>query len=249
MTLPKPTIALLRCHGWQHSLLPVARTPSKLRDLLIQRGVPEFTVADNLTIVAGPATDLEPVKEALQLGQPGSGVADLMVSGIGGKILFNNPLSPTLDNPTICQDVTKRILTAIEELNGAEGSQIPKKPLLIVLSTIGISDVRRDIPLAMTPLYHWMLKAPHGDKKVMEKLIVEDTGRVLGNYVIIRPSHLTGGDGTAAGDLESIRTGVEEAPTVGYTISREDVGRWVYKYLVTKGRESEYAGKAITITY
>ncbi|KAL5359159.1 hypothetical protein BJX96DRAFT_147884 [Aspergillus floccosus] len=261
MTSPKPTIAFFGATGGStfSCLVPaleagyrcaaLARTPSKLRDLLIQRGVAESTITENLTIVTGTATDLEPVKETLQIGQPGSGIADLIVSGIGGKILFNNPLAPTLDNPTICQDVTKNILAAIEQLNGGDAGQSLKKPLLIVLSTTGISDVQRDIPLAMIPLYHWMLKVPHDDKKVMEKLIIEDEGRVLGGYVIVRPSLLTGGDGTAAGDLENIRVGTEEAPAVGYTISREDVGQWVFKYLVTKGRESQYVGKAITITY
>lgn len=233
----------------------MARTPSRLRDLLIQRGVPESTIADNLTIVSGTATDLQPVKDTLQMGRPASGMVDLIVSGIGGKLIMSNPLSPTLDNPTICQDVARNILTAIRELRDEAVTQSAKKaPFLIALSTTGISHVKRDLPIAMMPMYHWMLKVPHDDKAAMEQLIVDeaqrdDAERALAGYVIVRPSLLTDGDAGKGSDLKKVRVGVEDAPAVGYTISREDVGQWVFEYLVKKGRECEYAGKAVTITY
>lgn len=178
------------------------------------------------------------------MGEPGSGTADIIVSGIGGKLLFSNPLSPTLDNPTICQDAMRTIITAVDEVNSSSG--IEKRPLVITLSTTGISDVQRDLPIAMIPMYHWMLKVPHEDKKVMERVILDSEKDVLGGYVIVRPSLLT--DGASVGDLSKIRVGVETSPAVGYTISREDVGRWVFEYLVKKGRESQYVGEAVTIT-
>ncbi|OJJ06305.1 hypothetical protein ASPVEDRAFT_87613 [Aspergillus versicolor CBS 583.65] len=258
MASSKPTIAFFGATGGStisclapaleagYRCAALARTPSKLRDLLTQRGVQESTITANLTIISGTATELEPVKQTIQMGEPesGSGTADIIVSGIGGKLLFSNPLSPTLDNPTICQDAMRTIITAVDEVNSSS-SGTGKRPLVIALSTTGISDVQRDLPIAMIPMYHWMLKVPHEDKKVMERVILDSAKDVLGGYVIVRPSLLT--DGASVGDLSKIRVGVEKSPAVGYTISREDVGRWVFEYLV-KDRESQYVGEVVTIT-
>lgn len=210
--------------------------------------MPESTITANLTIVSGTATELEPVKQTIQMGNPGAEIADIIVCGIGGKLLFTNPLSPTLDNPTICQDTMRTIITAVDEINSSSnsGNTEQRKPLLIALSTTGISDIQRDLPIAMIPMYHWMLRVPHEDKRVMEKVIVDNDKNVLGGYVIVRPSLLT--DGASVGDLSKIRVGVETSPAVGYTISREDVGRWVFEYLVQKGGESRYIGEVVTIT-
>lgn len=206
--------------------------------------MPESTITANLTIVSGTATELEPVKQTIQMGNPDPESADIIVSGIGGKLLFSNPLSPTLDNPTICQDAMRTIFTAVDEVN--RSAEQKKKPLLIALSTTGISDIQRDLPIAMIPMYHWMLKVPHEDKKAMEKIIIDSGKDVLGGRVIVRPSLLT--DGASVGDLSKIRVGVEKSPAVGYTISREDVGRWVFEYLVKTGGTSQYIGEVVTIT-
>lgn len=206
--------------------------------------MPESTITANLTIVSGTATELEPIKQTIQMGNPGSELAGIIVSGIGGKLLFSNPLSPTLDNPTICQDAMRTIITAVDEVNRSAEQQ--KKPLLIALSTTGISDIQRDLPIAMIPMYHWMLKVPHEDKKAMEKIIIDNGKDILGGHVIVRPSLLT--DGASVGDLSKIRVGVEKSPAVGYTISREDVGRWVFEYLVKTSGKSPYNGEVVTIT-
>lgn len=81
----------------------------------------------------------------------------------------------------------------------------------------------------------------------MEKAIQELTDR----YVIVRPSLLT--NGKALGE-KKIRTGTEERPAVGYTISREDVGRWVFENLVrggagAGGEGKRYVAKKVIITY
>ena len=85
----------------------------------------------------------------------------------------------------------------------------------------------------------------------MEKAIIERTDR----FVIVRPSLLTNGK---ARGRRKIRVGTEAEPAVGYTISREDVGLWMFEHLV-KGIGNgigddevvggRYVGQKVTITY
>lgn len=225
----------------------LARSPLKLIDSLMQRGLSVSIIRDNLSIIEGTATDLEAVKRTIQPGGSCSPMVDIIISGIGGKLRFDNPLKPTLDNPTICQDAVRTILTAARE--AASSSDSDRKPTLIVLSTTGISD-KRDLPFAMMPMYYWMLKVPHEDKKAMEALIRDEMAkpieeRGISEYTIVRPSLLTEGEGDG---LAKIKAGVEDKPAVGYAIAREDVGRWMFEVLVKPGMGSLYLSKVVSIT-
>lgn len=220
----------------------MARDPSKLEKLLRARGVSEAAISSNLQITAGNVTDTDAVRKTLIRD---NATADIVISGIGGKLLFDNPLKPTLDNPTICQDAISTIIHALRSLPGP-------KPILVALSTTGISDKKRDLPIAMMPMYHWMLKVPHKDKKVMEALILEEvnqpaTERGISNFVIVRPSLLTDGPGQG---VDKIKYGTETRPAVGYTISRNDVGAWVFEKVVKSPEEerSKVLGQIVTIT-
>lgn len=82
----------------------VARSPSKLIDSLLLRGLSEPIINDHLTITEGTVTDLDAVRKTIQSDGRGSPMVEIIVSGLGGRMLFSNPLQPTLDNPTICQD-------------------------------------------------------------------------------------------------------------------------------------------------
>ena len=75
----------------------------------------------------------------------------------------------------------------------------------------------------------------------MEKTIVERTD----NFVIIRPSLFTSGKARGG---DKLRVGNEEKPAVGYTISREDVGLWIFENLV-QGDGASYAGQKVSLTY
>lgn len=238
---------LLRCvHAKDQT---VARSPSKLLDSLEKRGLSESIIKDHLTIVEGSITDLDAVRRTIQPGGDDSPVVDIIISGIGGKMLFTNPLNPTLDNPTICQDGIRTILSAAA--TAAQSSTATDyRPTLIVLSTTGITNISRDVPFAMMPLYYWLLRVPHEDKKVMEGLIKDESvksiqQRGFGEYTIVRPSMLTDGEGVG---LDKIQVGVEDKPAVGYFITREDVGQWMFDVLVKPGLESDYLGKAVSIT-
>lgn len=220
----------------------MARSPPKLKSLLLERGVPESTITDNLVLVEGDSTDTSAVKKVLLYrDQPVS----LIVCGVGGRPFFDTPLTLTIDNPRICQDTVGAILEAARTLDTVEGSY---KPTLIAISSTGISDTARDVPWIMVPPSRWLLKVPHADKKVMERRIQEDmqkddTAKGIQNYTIVRPSWFTAGEGTG---LQGVRVGVDDAPAVGYTISRNDVGRWIFENLIR--RENKYLGQAVSIT-
>ena len=90
----------------------------------------------------------------------------------------------------------------------------------------------------MVPLYQLLLDIPHEDKKIMERIVRGEgrsEGSVLGGFVIVRASLLWGEKGVGC---EKLKVGVEEGEKPmpsqmrGYTITREDVGRWIYGNLV-----------------
>ena len=89
----------------------------------------------------------------------------------------------------------------------------------------------------------------------MEAVLLAETAksvdeRAIKNFVILRPSFLT--DGKRMGTAK-VRVGVESAeaakPAVGYTISREDVGGWMFDEIVSGDGEEKFAGKMVSITY
>ncbi|KAH8703603.1 hypothetical protein BGW36DRAFT_403960 [Talaromyces proteolyticus] len=226
----------------------LARNPNKLKDLLTERGVYDSAIANNLSITEGSVTEIDLVRQALLYNDV---PVDIIICGIGGKLIFESALKPTLDNPTVCQDAMRNILQAARSLKRDENSKDNEKPLLAVLSTTGISQ-KRDLPILMMPMYKWMLKVPHEDKKVMEDLILEDMAmeksqRGIGDYIIVRPSFLTDGDGDGLG---KIKVGPEEKPRVGYVIARNDVGAWLFENSVRRGwrEDNPYRGKVVTIT-
>lgn len=102
----------------------------------------------------------------------------------------------------------------------------------------------------MTPLYA-MLGAAHKDKKAMEDLALGAASEgVVGSCAVVRASLLTNG---AAKGAENVKWDVEDGGVAktGYTISRADVGGFVFERLVkpfVKG-EGKGEGKIHSITH
>jgi len=212
----------------------VARTPSKLTELLLSKGVSHDTLSTYLRITKGDIKDITTVKDVLMLDNT---VVDMIVSGIG--MLFGFGM-----DTTICETAARSIVTALDELK-------PRNPpFLTVISTTGISNGPRDIPFLVQPLYRVVLGIPHKDKKIMEEVIVEaamrgDTeGKVIRGYTIVRASLL---NIKAPSDERKIRSGTEKEPAVGYFISRNDVGKWIFEEVLREeGRK--WGGEAVSIT-
>ena len=214
-----------------HQCIALCRTPSKLTAIFPTDTTP------NLKVVQGNAHDIAAVSRCLQ-AKDGK-LVDVVLSTIGGAFLFSKM---TIDDPEVCRKGMATLFEALAELRrkGATG-----RPHIIVGSTTGISKFGRDIPLFMVPLYHVMLKVPHVDKVIMEDRLIE-SGEA---FTIIRASLLTNGES----DRE-IRVGIEDPKTgreskaIGYTISREDTGKWIAENIVLK-RDSKYANKIAMVTY
>ncbi|KAH7324563.1 hypothetical protein B0I35DRAFT_388414 [Stachybotrys elegans] len=214
-----------------HHAIALCRTPSKLADLLPASSHP------NLRIIQGNAKDAESVAQCLV--KPDGSLVDAVVSTVGGKFI---PSRLTIDDPQVCRLAMRALLDAIAQLRrqGAAG-----RPLVVVCSTTGISCAGRDVPLLLVPLYHVGLKVPHEDKRIMEDDLVA-SGE---DFAIVRCSLLVDGASETP-----IRVGIEdpkaglESAAIGYTISREDAGRWFADNLILKDAGS-YRNKLVTITY
>ncbi|RAH41838.1 NAD(P)-dependent oxidoreductase [Aspergillus brunneoviolaceus CBS 621.78] len=209
----------------------IVRTPEKLTTLLAPYNLPAPALK-NLHIIQGSATDAAAVRTTLLApdqtrGPSAPKTVDLIISGIGSKPNFSNLLHPTLENPTVCQDGMRTLLATLQALQNE--NEVHGKPKLAVISTTGV-DSKRDVPVMMLPLYNWMLKVPHADKKAMEAMILADAalgaGRALASYLVVRPSFLV------EGKDKKVRVGTEEEPAVGYGISRSEVGRWIFENAV-----------------
>jgi hypothetical protein len=254
VTLPSKTIAIFGATGGTGlavlkfalqagcTVNVLARTPSKLADFSAQ-------YPNHLHVIKGDIRDISSIKETLVLNNK---LVDVVVSGIG-MVISRKGLGFTSTDPHICEEGTKLILTALSQIE--EDNKIwfqAGGPQMVLLSTTGISDKGRDIPIAMVPLYHWILAVPHLDKKKMEKAVV-NSGR---KWILVRPSFLSD---CASRGLENIRVSTEtpeasnekkisDDVAIGYTISREAVGLWIVEECV-KRDASRWEGKLVTITY
>ena len=122
--------------------------------------------------------------------------------------------------------------------------KLQKQPLLAVISANGVLDEGpRDYPLPLTPLYRWMLCGIYDDKRRMEDILRQ--AKLKSGYVVVRPSVLSNGPSQGIG---SIRQGTTEEPSVGYGISRDDVGLWMFQKIIEASSRDDLKNKGITIT-
>lgn len=98
------------------------------------------------------------------------------------------------------------------------------------------------------PLYKLLLARPHKDKRDMENLLSAAAAaqEQIRDFVIVRCSFMT--NGPVYGEAK-VRVGTEEKPEVGYTISREDVGKWIFDSVVKDEGRERWAGVKVCLTY
>ncbi|KAI5479601.1 hypothetical protein MNV49_003338 [Pseudohyphozyma bogoriensis] len=225
----------------------VARNPDKLRSLVLAANVSEATVSAHLTIVQGPAQDVEAVKQTLKTRD--GHLASRIVFAIGAAPVLQWSLfrPVTLDDPTVCETAITTILSAVSSLS------YPVAPLVALVSTTGIG-ARRDVPYAFIPFYKLVLAVPHEDKEKLEEAAhaAQRQGVVRG-VVVVKASLLMDGDA----DEAKLRVGNrwkgrgEDDVAIGYTVTRGDVGDWMFRVLV-KGDDEEWGtsegGRIVTLT-
>ncbi|GAB7356467.1 hypothetical protein MBLNU459_g7231t1 [Dothideomycetes sp. NU459] len=220
----------------------LVRKPEKLHKSLHAKGISEQVSNSHLTMIKGNAKDVNALKQLLVAD---GDVVDVVVFAVGAALKFQASIMPvTIDDKTVCETSMVTLLSALSELKPS------KKPLVIAVSTTGISSGPNDVPRLLIPLYHWLLAIPHQDKRGMERLLKAQKGmdaekRVTGGFVIARASLLT--DGLGKGIL-SVRQGTEEKPAIGYTIARKDVGTWIFEKLIGGTPSKDVIDEAITLT-
>ncbi|TGJ78410.1 hypothetical protein E0Z10_g10357 [Xylaria hypoxylon] len=208
----------------QHTLatgrkcIALCRKPEKLTAILSPESNP------TLKIVQGNAHDITAVSTCL-LARPGV-LVDQIISTIGGAFSASKM---AIDDPEVCR---KGIAVLLDALTSLRGDGAVGKPHVIVCSSTGISRFGRDIPLAMIPLYHFVLKVPHEDKVGMEDRLIS-SGE---HFTIVRPSLMVSEQETT----KEVSVGIEDPKTgrqstaIGYTITKGDAGKWIAENLVLK---------------
>lgn len=215
-----------------HKCIALCRDPSKLTAIFSLRSTP------NLIIVSGNAHDIDPVSKCLQPDSGSGKLVDIVITTIGSRPVMKKM---TIEDPNCCRKGATVLLDAIAKLrkNGAAG-----QPHIVAFSTTGLSKFGRDYPILLAPLYSVMSKVPHEDKRAMEDSFIESGGP----FTIIRASLLTNGETN-----KPVRVGIEDAKAgieskaIGYSISREDCGKWLAEALVFK-ENPQYTDKILSIT-
>ncbi|KAK8149090.1 hypothetical protein G3M48_008245 [Beauveria asiatica] len=218
--------ALKHCLEAGYQCVALCREPKKLGNLK----------ASNIKIVEGNAHNLDHVSQLIVA--PDGTFVDEIITTIGGKFSMSKM---GIDQPQVCEIGMDTLVAAIATLRqqGVAGA-----PHIVACSSTGVSKFGRDLPLLMMPLYMG-LKGPHADKIKMEEKLVASGEK----FTIIRPSLLTNGESDKV-----IRVGTEDPQTgfeskaIGYTISREDAGKWVARNLV-QDMNAAYMNKMVVITY
>ncbi|KAK3360459.1 hypothetical protein B0T25DRAFT_565347 [Lasiosphaeria hispida] len=219
-----------------HTCIALCRTPSSLLSKL----TPAEQAAVHIS--QGNAHDAAALRAALSdPSVPPHTLVDYVISGIGNPVTKEGVLHPDVD---VCR---KGMEVLLEVVAGLRGEGFTGRVRVLGISSTGVSDFGRDIPIAMIPLYKVMLHVPHKDKKGMEDLLVASGEE----WTVVRPSWLTNGEG----GVTDVRAGMEDperkevvTKAVGYTISREDVGKWIFENVVEEV-DGKWVKRIASLTY
>ncbi|KAF9423727.1 hypothetical protein BGZ94_008204 [Podila epigama] len=249
----------------------LARTPSKLTNMLLAQGIPQATLDTHLTIIQGDIVDVAAIKRVLLKTNNDNNTPALLashiVSGIGGtpQLQWSLKTPVTIDNPKVCETASTNIVKALQEIYAEHTTLITaqeNKPSIVAISTTGLSDVCEDVPFGYRTLYHVLLADPHKDKKKMERIIFENAPntktdsvettsqdtKVFRGAIAVRPTLLMGDQNVKGGKgTEKLKVGFEEKPAMGYSIHRADVGQWVFEETI-QGNVEKYFGQSVTLT-
>ncbi|EEH22973.1 hypothetical protein PABG_05184 [Paracoccidioides brasiliensis Pb03] len=231
----------------------LARNPSKLQTLLLSQGLDQATIDANLTIIQGDAGDVEAIKRTLSPESNNGRVVSTIISGLGATPKLQASLTKplTIDQPNICESATTSILSSLAALQPSTATEQQSKPILVIVSSTGISSGPNDVAFMLRPLYH-LLAVPHEDKKKMEQLVFggpdSPSGRLLRGAVSVRPTLLGGDHSISSGKgWMTLKVGTEKEPAVGLGIQRADVGEWIFEEII-KGGGEKWLNEKVTLT-
>ncbi|KAF4841464.1 hypothetical protein CGCSCA4_v009373 [Colletotrichum siamense] len=228
--------ALRRSLAAGFTCIALCRNPDKLTSVLS----PE--IHPNLQVFKGNAHDMEAIKNCIVSPHDATSFVDFVISTIGAWFELRKM---TLEDVHVCEHGMAVLLNAIKTLRTERG--VSGRPRVIGQSSTGISKFGRDTPLIIYPIYKGLLSTPHQDKRALEELLF-NSGE---EWTVLRASFLTNGNETSG---VAIKVGVEDPVSgvkslaIGYTICREDVGRWMFDNILNCNND-KYVRKVATITY
>ncbi|KAI2615251.1 NAD(P)-binding protein [Hypoxylon sp. NC1633] len=230
--------ALTRALAANYTCTALCRKPSKLLERFPASQYP------NLRVVEGNAHDSSVVARCLYDREHSEQLPCSIVSSIGSVFIVSRM---TLEDPHVCGKGMEALQEAIALVRKEVGAGPDRwSPRVIVLSTCGINKAGRDYPIVTMPIYKIMLKVPHIDKRAMERDLVARGADLGYTYTIVRPSLLTDDPSPKC----EIRVGIDDKFPVGYAISRDDTGRWIFENLLdVEGQGATYENRIATITW
>lgn len=226
----------------------LARSPTRLQALLS----PTELSSPSLRIVEGNAHSVSDIVSVLTHPSDATKLVDIILTGIGAKPDLKKM---SVDDPHVCEKGMKSLMDALTQVTSTSTTLSPTKPYIIAVSAAGASTLVREYPVALYPVHALLLKGAIKDKRAMERMLAESEGE---KWTVIRPSMLT--DKPVVG-LDKVRVSTEdlrnkkvegEGVVVGYTVSREDVGGWIFERLIMASEESErgtFEGRAVVLSY
>ncbi|KAJ3181717.1 hypothetical protein HDU87_000735 [Geranomyces variabilis] len=217
-----------------------------------------------VSVIKGDAFKADDVRAAFESIQGGP---DIVVTSIGGRPAFGqNVFSPPLVPEKICERASQILLPALQKSTIEQRGG--KAIRLIVVSSSGLGKVgHQELPMAMKPMYGWMLKHPHADKEQLELAVYHAAGlkhpdpsieahasaaispaaegantatATLQEFIMVRPAFLTDGPRTE-GKYKA------DPHLVSWTVSRADIGQFIAKECVDK--DSKWLNQAVTVGY
>ncbi|SPQ26291.1 2dcf89d7-91ec-483d-9f83-1682e05b2ff0 [Thermothielavioides terrestris] len=224
-----------------HTCIALCRTPAKLTACF-----PDNTPPANLRLVQGDAHDANgPVA-----------VVDAIVFSIGAR-----PTLRGISDPHVCEAGMRALLDALRRCRARANSNSTWTPLAwwsLLLHTAH-EDKRAMERLVMdttaTTTTRTRRSSARGEEEeepqAEEGDGPEDNDRPLVDWTLVRGSLYTDGpatEGRVRVGMEDPVRGVVHSRAVGYTISREDVGKWVWENCLCAD-DGKWVGKAATITY
>ncbi|TDZ59694.1 hypothetical protein CTRI78_v005127 [Colletotrichum trifolii] len=229
--------ALRRSLDAGFTCIALCRTPSRLTSILSPEKYP------NLHVVQGNAHDSDVVAKCLVSPRDATRFVDVVVSTIGAWFDMSKM---NLEDVHVCETGITVLLDTIKTLRTEKN--VWGNPRVIGQSSTGISKFGRDTPHVVTPFYKMLLHTPHEDKRRLEEILSSSDE----DWTVVRASWLTNGR-EEPGD--AVRVGVEdpvkgvEKLAIGYSISREDVGKWIFESILKGNGNDRFIRKVATVTY
>ncbi|KAJ8457493.1 hypothetical protein ONZ45_g18290 [Pleurotus djamor] len=231
--------------------------------------VQAYIKSGHAQLVKGDALVLADVRHAWEEAGR-KGLVDVLLFTVGGAPSFHILKGAIITPPNLVTQCFANVLCTLPRT-----SPLPK---IVAISSSGLTKQGHDaLPLALKPVYGYLLRLPHKDKLGLEVLAHHAAGmpwngredgepseEILEKHwkerpgmpkegevpriLVVRPAWLTDGESEAEkGDRNPPYRVSEGKELSGYTVSRKDVAHFIVEAVID--RWSEFENKSVHIVY